>query len=83
VGTIRALLEALTLVLRSLAPFLAELAIEARSRRIEAQYRERVDGVSNALAKESHVDVAAAWAAFDDDLLSGGITTEDHSGGEG
>lgn len=82
-ATARAFLEALTLALRALTPFLAELAVDARRKRLEAEYRGRVDGIADALGKEDAVGVSAAWAAFDDDLLSGGITTEDDSGSEG
>ena len=82
-ATIRAFLEALTLALRALTPFLAELAFEARRKRFEAEYRGRVDGIADALGEEDVVGVGAAWAAFDDDLLSEGIATEDDSGSKG
>lgn len=70
---LRDLISALTLVLKALAPLIAEKALEARRARQKAEYENTIEKAAEALASGSPDALAVFWAGFDDELLSEGI----------
>ena len=70
---LRDLISALTLVLKALAPLIAEKALEARRARQKEEYENTIKKGAQALTTNRSDDLAMFWSRFDDELLSEGI----------
>jgi len=68
----REFLQALTLVLRALAPWIAEKAHESRRQRQRREYQETI-AKGGAALEGTATDLTQFWASFDDELLSEGL----------